>query len=67
MTRPAFATMRVKCANKECPDFDRDRVIELPNLGDSVFLQPWVPGPLGMQMLNLLCGTCNTANMRWSA
>ena len=67
MTRPAFATTRVKCATKECPDFDRDRVIELPNLGDSVFLLPTVPGPLGLTMLNLRCGTCCTNNMRWAA
>jgi len=67
MNRPAFATARVKCANKQCADFDRDRIIELPNLGESVFLLPTVPGPLGGTMLNLRCGTCCTDNMRWAA
>jgi hypothetical protein len=68
MSRPAFATSRVKCGNKQCADFDRDRIIEIPNLGESVFLLPTVPGPGPFgPMLNLRCGTCCTDNMRWAA
>ena len=50
--------IHVQCLTNTCPDHEVTRTITLPHLGDGVFLCPTGTSILGLEMLNLLCGTC---------
>ena len=62
--RAEMWSFAVTCANKDCDDYDVPRVIEIPHLGDGVFLSPTTAGPFGLAMLNLTCGTCLKNDVR---
>lgn len=58
MTRIELWSGRVACRNPECEDHDVPRLIELPHLGDGVFLAVTTLSSFGIPVPNLRCGTC---------
>jgi hypothetical protein len=58
MTRPTEMQMSVQCITRTCPDYQVGRTILLPHLGDGVFLRPYGVRAIGLESLNLICGTC---------
>lgn len=67
MTRPAFWTAKVQCANPDCPDSGVERTISFAQLGDGVFHIPTTMSALGLSVWALGCGTCRKQMMMEAA